>query len=196
MVILMTPIESVREYFEESIAAKQATLQDPTILSKVGEAIECLAKAYARGHKVLIAGNGGSAADSQHFAAELVCRFKRERKGRPAIALTTDTSILTAWSNDYDFESVFARQIDALGVHGDVFIGISTSGNSKNIIRAVEKAKAEGMTTICLLGCGGGKLRGMSDIDIIVPSSNTPRIQEVHTLLVHSICEEVEKTFS
>jgi D-sedoheptulose 7-phosphate isomerase len=124
----------------------------------------------------------------------MVGRFKKERKGYPAIALTTDSSIITAWSNDYGFDTVFSRQLEALGREGDIFLGISTSGNSKNIIEAVKKAKQLGIFSICLLGHDGGKLRNIADISILVPSDNTPRIQECHIMFIHMICEEVEKS--
>jgi len=151
-----------------------------------------LKNCFNNGSKLLIAGNGGSAADSQHFAAEIVGRYKKERRGYPAIALTTDTSILTAWGNDYDFESVFSRQIESLGQQGDIFLGISTSGNSKNVILAVKKAKEMGMITIGLLGNNGGNLKDLVDMSIIVPSTNTARIQEVHITIIHILCEEIE----
>lgn len=185
----------IEPYLEESLAVKQAVLQDYEFKKNTKKAIRILIQSYKRGKKTLVAGNGGSAADAQHFPGEIVARFKRERRGYPMIALTTDSSVMTAWSNDYDFASVFARQVEALGKKGDVFIGISTSGDSENIIQAVKKAKSLGMTTIGMLGKGGGKLKNMCDVSIIVPSQNTPRIQEIHTLLVHIISEEVEKTF-
>jgi D-sedoheptulose 7-phosphate isomerase len=147
------------------------------------------------GGKILLAGNGGSAADAQHIAAEFVGRFVKERRGLPAIALTTDTSALTAISNDYGFDHVFARQIGALGNTGDVFIGISTSGNSPNIVRAVEIAQEKGLKILILAGKDGGILRGCGDVEIIVPSSVTARIQEMHILIGHIICEAVDEIF-
>ena len=148
------------------------------------------------GNKVLLMGNGGSAADSQHIAAELVGRFKNERKGLPAIALTTDTSILTAVGNDYSFNEIFARQIEALANKGDLVIGISTSGNSENVIKGILKAKEIGCYTVGLLGKDGGKLKDLVDLPIIVPSNSTPRIQECHILIGHIICEIVDREFS
>lgn len=187
----------VAEYFKDSLLLKKKLLEDAVFLNKVQKAIEVISSTYKNGNKVLIAGNGGSAADAQHFAGEIVCTFMRkDRRGYPAIALTTDTSVITAWSNDFGFKGVFERQVEALGKKGDVFIGISTSGNSENIILAVKKAKELELKTICLLGRDGGKLKDIPDLSIIVPSDSTPRIQEVHTLLVHIICEEVEKNFS
>ncbi len=148
--------------------------------------------AFRSGHKVLIAGNGGSAADAQHFAAELVARFYLERQALPVIALTTDTSALTAIGNDYGFDSVFARQLEALGVKGDVFVGISTSGNSKNIIAALNVARARGLLTVGLTGESGGLMREGCDLCICVPSKVTPRIQEMHLYIEHALAEEIE----
>ena len=155
--------------------------------------VHALVQCLEQGKKVLICGNGGSAADSQHFAAELVVRFKKERKALPCIALTTDSSTLTACSNDYSFDQLFSRQVEALGQEGDLMIGISTSGNSANVIEAIEKAKENGLKTITLLGKDGGNLKGKSDIELIVPSDNTARIQEVHIMILHIVCDLFEK---
>lgn len=144
------------------------------------------------GYKILVCGNGGSAADSQHFAAEIVGRFEREKKGFPAIALTTDSSILTAIGNDYGFDKVFAKQVEALGQKGDILIGISTSGNSKNVIEAVKVAKEVGMFTVGFLGKDGGMLREMVDKAFIVRSDSTARVQEVHLTLEHAICHVLD----
>jgi len=149
-------------------------------------------KALREGGKVLLFGNGGSAADAQHLAAEFVNRFIYERPALPAIALSTDTSILTSVSNDRDFSQVFARQVEALGKKGDIVFGISTSGSSPNVLRAIEVAKAMGMKTVGLTGCQGGKLAGMVDHALVVPSRSTPRIQEVHITVGHVICQLVE----
>ncbi len=149
-------------------------------------------EAILRGHKILLAGNGGSAADAQHIAAEFVGRFVNERRSLPAIALTVDTSALTAISNDYGFENVYARQIEGLGTEGDVFIGLSTSGNSPNIVKAVEVAQRKGLKIIILSGKNGGLLRGMGDAEIIVPSDITARIQEMHILIGHILCEYID----
>ncbi|XRO77017.1 D-sedoheptulose 7-phosphate isomerase [Methanocaldococcus sp. 10A] len=181
----------MKKYFEESANVKIKFIEENE--EKLKKAIEIILEALKNGNKILICGNGGSAADAQHFAAEIVGRFKLERKGFPAIALTTDTSILTAIGNDYGFEKIFERQVEALGKKGDVLIGISTSGNSENVIRAVNKAKEMGIYTIGLLGKGGGKLKDIVDLALIVPSDNTPRIQECHLTIYHVICEEVEK---
>ncbi len=142
--------------------------------------------------KILICGNGGSAADAQHIAAEIVGRYKKERRGLPAIALSTDTSILTAISNDYGYKRVFARQIEALANKGDLLIAISTSGNSKNIINAIKSAKSQGCRTIGLSGNDGGKMDDLCDINIVVPSSDTPRIQEMHILIGHIISQAID----
>lgn len=147
------------------------------------------------GHKVLFCGNGGSAADSQHLAAELVGRFVKERRSLPAIALTTDTSILTAVANDYAYDDVFARQVEGLGQAGDVLVGISTSGNSKNVVKAVEEAKKKGLKTIAFTGQGGGRLGELCDVTVAVPSKVTARIQEMHILAGHIICELVEEDY-
>ena len=149
-------------------------------------------KALADGHKVLFCGNGGSAADSQHLAAELVGRFQTERKGLQAIALTVDTSILTAVANDYGYDTVFARQVQALGKPGDVLVGISTSGNSKNVLLAIEEAKAKGMVCIGMTAEGGGKMADTCDICLAVPAKVTARAQEMHILMGHILCELVD----
>lgn len=144
------------------------------------------------GGKILIMGNGGSAADSQHIAAEIVGRFKKERKGMPAIALTTDTSILTSVGNDYGYDYIFARQIEALCRPEDLVIGITTSGNSANVVRAMEAAKEIGATTVGLTGGSGGKLNALCDFNLIMPSAVTARIQEAHIFVGHSLCEILE----
>ncbi len=151
-----------------------------------------IGKRLKNGNKVLICGNGGSAADSQHFAAEIVGRFEKERKGYPAIALTTDTSALTAIGNDYGFEKIFSRQVEALGEKGDILIGISTSGNSQNIIEAVKVAKEIGIFTVGFLGKDGGKMKDIVDKAFIVKSNNTARVQEVHLTLEHAICRVLD----
>lgn len=181
----------IREMVEGSISAKESVLKNNT--GDIEEASKLIERSLNEGNKIMIAGNGGSAADSQHFAAEFVGRYKVERRGLPCIALTTDTSIITAWTNDYGFETLFARQIEALGRKGDVFIGISTSGNSPNIIKAMEKAKELGMKTVSLLGKDGGKLKEMADVNIIIKNNDTPRIQECHITVLHIIAELLDK---
>jgi D-sedoheptulose 7-phosphate isomerase len=155
-------------------------------------AIEAIAEAFRVGHRLLVFGNGGSAADAQHFASEFVGRFQRERRALAALALTTDTSILTAVSNDYTFDRVFARQVESLGEPGDVAFGITTSGSSANVIEAFRVAKSRGLTTIALTGCNGGDAGRIADIHLNVPDASTARAQEVHRTLLHVICEIVE----
>ncbi len=181
----------IKESLLESAELKK-TVAD-TMAGDIQRAIDLISDAIKSGKKVLLMGNGGSAADAQHIAGELVGRFKKERKAIPAISLSTDTSILTAIGNDYGFEKVFERQIEALGEKGDVVVGISTSGNSENIYRAMKLSKEMGLKTIALLGNDGGKIKGLSDIPLIVPSKNTPRVQESHITIGHIICEGVEK---
>jgi D-sedoheptulose 7-phosphate isomerase len=160
----------------------------------VNRAVEAISSALAAGHKVMLCGNGGSAADSQHIAAELVGRFVKDRKALAAVALTTDTSALTSIGNDYGFEDIFARQVGGLGRAGDCLVAISTSGNSRNLIRAAETARATGICTIGLLGRGGGELLKLCDLSIVVPSTTTARIQEAHIFIGHTLCAMVEQT--
>lgn len=160
---------------------------------QIGKAAVLLIDALKNNKKIILAGNGGSAEMSAHIAAEFVGRYKIERKALPAIALTTDLAAITAIGNDYGFDAVFERQLEALGKEGDVFIALTTSGNSKNLIRAAQKAKELNIDVIGLLGKDGGKMKSISKLDIIVPSYNTPRIQEAHLMILHIICELVEK---
>ena len=183
---------AIREIFRESAHTQEVFLAEQT--AALERAIELVATALGADRKVLLFGNGGSAADAQHIAAELVGRFLGERKALPAIALTTDTSALTAISNDYGYDEVFARQVRALGRTGDVAIGISTSGRSPSVLRAVEAARALGMATIGLTGGDGGALSGMVDVSLRVSASTlSPRIQETHILVGHVICELVDR---
>jgi len=168
-------------------AAASSGLDEP-----VAAAIEAIATAVEARKPLLLCGNGGSAADAMHIAGELVGRYKRERRGLMAIALGADAAVTTAWSNDYDFDTVFERQVEALGAADGVVWGLSTSGNSENVLRALKKARAMRMTTIVLTGAGGGRLAVETDILIPVPSTDTPRIQELHTCVYHYICEQVE----
>jgi D-sedoheptulose 7-phosphate isomerase len=163
------------------------------VKSVVEEAAQVITNALRNGNKIMICGNGGSASDAQHFAAELVGRFEAERKALPGIALTTDTSILTALGNDYGYEAVFSRQVEGLSVPGDALVGISTSGNSKNILLAVRSAKAIGLSTIGLLGRDGGALASEVDVPVIVPHSVTARIQEAHIFIVHFWADSIER---
>ena len=182
----------VVQEFQASVSVKQHILDNPEFLQQVTDMGHLLIDCYEAGHKLLIAGNGGSAADAQHIAAEFVSRFNFDRPGLPALALTTDTSILTAVGNDYGYEQLFRRQIEANGIGGDVFLGISTSGNSPNILQALEAARLKGITTFGLTGDTGGKMRELCDFCLCVPSSDTPRIQEAHILIGHTLCAMVE----
>ena len=185
--------QRIQQQFFDSADLKYAAAE---ILSKpIADAVNTVVGCITAGGKVLACGNGGSASDAQHFAAEFVGRFERERPGLAAIALTTDTSILTAIGNDYDFNSIYSKQVQALGAPGDVLRAISTSGNSANVLAAVEAAKAKEMTVIALSGRGGGKLRerlGETDVHICVPHERTARIQEVHILVLHCLCDAVD----
>lgn len=185
-------VEAVKTMIQASLAAKQQVLADEALLASIVEVSFVIEKALRAGNKVMLAGNGGSAADSQHIAAEFVSRFEFDRPGLASIALTTDTSMLTAIGNDYGYERVFERQIQANGQRGDVFIGISTSGNSKNVLKAVEACKQKGIVTVALCGAGG-VLRTHCDHALAVPSTHTPRIQENHILIGHAICAMVEE---
>ena len=175
---------------EESIGVKRRVIEGHT--GVVAAIARLWVRSLAAGGKILLFGNGGSAADAQHIAGELVSRFLRERQALAALALTTDTSILTAIGNDYGFERVFARQIEALGRPGDVAVGISTSGRSPNVVAAIDVARSRGMATVALTGEGGGDLLGRVDVCFRVPSTSTPRIQEMHIAAGHVICELVE----
>jgi D-sedoheptulose 7-phosphate isomerase len=185
---------NVEAIFDASITAKQVSKD--AIVVPISKAVEKMAVALKQGHKILSCGNGGSAADAQHFAAELVCRFERERPGLAAIALTVDTSALTAISNDYHYDEVFARQIDALAKANDVLLAISTSGFSPNVVRAIEQAHDHNMTVIALTGRDGGKIAKIlnaDDVEIRVPSESTARIQEVHLLAIHCLCDQLDE---
>jgi D-sedoheptulose 7-phosphate isomerase len=161
-------------------------------LTEVTRAAGVIGEAFARGGRLYVFGNGGSAADAQHMAAEMVGRFERERRALPAVALTTDTSVLTSVANDHDFERVFVRQIEALGRPGDVAFGISTSGESANVLAAIRAAKSGRLQTVALTGRDGGLIGAAADIHINVPDASTARVQEVHRTLIHVICELVE----
>ncbi|MBN1353916.1 MAG: D-sedoheptulose 7-phosphate isomerase [Candidatus Omnitrophica bacterium] len=176
----------------EKNRATIASLASNKMLAAIEKAASIAIGAIKKGGKLIVFGNGGSAADSQHMAAELVGRFKKERKALPAIALTTNSSILTALANDYDYGLTFARQVEALGKAGDVAIGISTSGKAANVIDAIAKAKKLGLTTIGLTGKDGGHLKDLADLPIVVESDDTPRIQEAHILIIHVLCELIE----
>jgi D-sedoheptulose 7-phosphate isomerase len=176
---------------QQSIDLKNALLQDQALLDNINTVANRCIDMFKAGNRLLIAGNGGSAADAQHIAAEFVCRFNFERPGLPAIALATNYSMITAAGNDYSFDDVFAREVEANGHAGDMFIGITTSGNSENILRATQAAKERDIFCVGLAG-EGGKIQQLADICLAVPSSCTPRIQECHILIGHIICEVVE----
>jgi len=180
----------IQEKIVASIKVKQALLKQSRLLAQIADE---LIRAYRAGRKVILFGNGGSAADAQHIAAELAGRYYMDRKPLPAEALTVNTSILTAIGNDYGFEQIFARQVEALGNPGDIAIGISTSGNSPNVIEGIRAAKRKGMITIGLTGADGGQLKNEVDYCICVPSKDTPRIQEAHILVGHIWCELIER---
>ena len=186
--------ERVSELIQASVAVKQKLLQDVALASMVAEASRVIVGALRQGNKVLLCGNGGSAADAQHIAAEFVGRFAFDRPALPALALSVNTSCVTAIGNDYGFDLVFSRQIEALGKKGDVAIGISTSGNSINVLRAMSTSRKLGLRTIALTGCTGGKLKNEVDFCLCAPSTETPRIQECHMLVGHIISELVEHT--
>ena len=184
---------TIKNQIESSIEVKLKVLQSEELINDIAVTAKRIISAYRNGKKVLLAGNGGSAADSQHLAAELVNRFGFDRPGLNALALTTDTSIITSIGNDSGFDQVFARQAHALGSEGDIFIALSTSGNSANLIEALKICRAKKILTVGLTGETGGKMADMCDICIRVPSGDTPRIQEVHILIGHIICSIVEE---
>jgi len=184
---------NIIKQIENSIEVKRQILSSPDLISKIEEAANALITAYRSGNKTLLAGNGGSAGDAQHIAGELVNKFCFDRPGIASIALTTDSSILTAIGNDYGYSKLFERQVQALGMEGDVFIGISTSGRSENIMKALVACRRMGITTIGLTGEKRGKMDELCDICINVPSKETPRIQESHILIGHIICGIVEE---
>jgi len=186
--------EAILAEITDSISVKQKILENAVLVNTIREvADECIA-AYRRGNRVLLAGNGGSAADAQHIAAESVSRYAFDRPGLASIAFTTDTSMLTAISNDYGYEQVFRRQLEANGRQGDVFFGISTSGNSPNVLNALRRAREIGIVTVGLTGQGGMKMQSLCDYCLQVPSMKTPRIQESHIMIGHIICGIVEDT--
>jgi D-sedoheptulose 7-phosphate isomerase len=186
-------IRRVRRQFEDSAQAKLKAMDD--LAEPIGRAIECMARSLLANGKLLACGNGGSAADAQHFSAELLNRFERERPPLAAIALTTDTSTLTSIANDYEYEQVFSKQVIALGQPGDVLLAISTSGNSKNVMRAIEAAHERDVTVVALTGRGGGEIAALlapGDVHICVPHNKTARIQEVHLLTLHCLCDGID----
>ena len=175
------------------VESSNIILNSIKLSEKIEESINEIIKCFKRGNKIIVFGNGGSAADAQHIVAEFIGRFQKERKSLPAISLTTDSSIITSLANDYSYSIVFSRQCESLVSKGDVIIGISTSGKSKNVEEGIKTAKKRGAITIGLLGGDGGTIKDFTDISIIVPSTNTARIQEVHRVIYHIICDVVEK---
>jgi DnaA initiator-associating protein len=189
----MNEIDAIKSIFDESIAAKQAALA--SLPDSLAQAVAALVQALKQGNKVLSCGNGGSAADAQHFSSELLNRFHHDRPGLPAIALTTDASTMTSIANDYAYDQVFSRQISSLGQPGDILLAISTSGNSANVVEAIKTAHARNMHIIAMTGNHGGKMAGLldfQDVELRVPSDVTARIQEVHLLILHILCSRID----
>lgn len=189
----MSHIDAIKQIITDSIAAKQAALENMT--ADLDKACTAMISSLKNGNKVLSCGNGGSAADAQHFSSELLNRFHHDRPGLPAMALTTDSSTLTSIANDYDYSEVFAKQITSLGQAGDILLAISTSGNSANVVRAMEEAHKKGMIVIALTGNKGGEMANKlrdTDIELRVPSDVTARIQEVHLLIIHILCTQID----
>jgi D-sedoheptulose 7-phosphate isomerase len=186
-------LDAIRATFQASVDTKQALINDTQRLEQLLEVAGVASSTIKAGHKIMLCGNGGSAADSQHIAAELIGRFEKERQSMAAIALTTDTSALTAIGNDYGYDQVFSRQVEGLGQSGDLLIGISTSGNSKNVVKAMEIAKTKGIRTVALVGDKpDGAMQLIADYVLAAPSTNTARIQECHILMMHTLCQLVE----
>lgn len=183
--------DRIESLFLESIQAKQSFLRES--ISQILTCGEWMTEVLQSGKKILIFGNGGSSTDAMHIAGELVSRFYKERRGLPAIALGTNMATLTSISNDYSYENVFSREVEAYGEAGDLAIGISTSGNSRNVLKGIEKAKERGLKTVALTGGTGGQIRTLADLSLVVPSKLTPRIQECHITVGHILCELVEE---
>ena len=185
----MQAIDFIKNEINESIATLE---KSKALESSIIEVANLITNSLQNGGKLIAFGNGGSAADAQHFAAELSGRYKKERKALAGIAISTDTSALTAIGNDYGFDVVFSRQVEAIAKKGDVLFGISTSGNSTNVLKAFESGKKIGCKCVGLSGKGGGKMNALSDINLVIPSDNTPRIQEAHILIIHALCGVIE----
>ena len=184
------------ERIEESIAVKKNIIENPILIKNIHEAVGKVISTLENGGKLVLCGNGGSASDAMHFAGEIVGRFQRERQAWPAIVLNADPVTMTAISNDYDYNNVFLRQTEAFVTKDDVFLGISTSGNSENIYRAAKQVKERGIYTIGLLGNDGGKIASIVDLPLIIPSNVTARVQESHIVIIHIICELIENALS
>ncbi len=190
----MTIQDNIKNIFSASIETKQQSIE--LLADPIGRAVELMVARFKAGNKILTCGNGGSAADAQHLSAELLCRFEMERPSLPAMALTTDSSTLTAISNDYHYDQIFAKQISSLGNKGDILVAISTSGNSGNVVKAIDMAHQRGVHVIALTGRDGGKMAQQltaNDIEIRVPSDVTARIQEVHLLTIHCLCHQIDQ---
>ena len=185
--------EIIRTRIRESMDLKKRIFADDNLIGRINDAVRMVVGAYKIGGKLVLCGNGGSAADAQHLAGEMIARFYLERKALPAIALNTNSSVVTAIGNDYEYDVIFARQVEALGNSGDVLIAISTSGNSRSVLFALDAAKNAGMRTIGFLGKGGGKCAELCEVPVIVPSDDTPRIQECHIMIGHILCELAEQ---
>lgn len=186
-------MDIIEQRFEEHLRLVQKVRNNKKLMKQIALAAVMMKVALVAGHKIMFCGNGGSAADAQHWAAEIVGRFQKERRGMPAIALTVDTSVLTAIANDYGYESVFARQVEALGNAGDVLVALSTSGSSPNVVAAVEEARKSGIKTIGMTAQGGGKMAEICDVCLVIPDKTTARAQEIHSLIGHILCEIVEE---
>ena len=167
-----------------------------TLQSDIEQACKMAVQALKNGKKIILFGNGGSASDAQHIAGELTGRYKKERRGLPAISINTDTSAITAIGNDYAYDRIFERQIEALAQPGDLLIGISTTGNSENVVKGLDRGRQLGCATLGLSGKGGGKMNGRCDLNVVVPSDDTPRVQEMHILIGHTICQAIDNTFA
>ncbi len=188
-------MNKITDIIKASIETKQQLLQDETLLGTIQKVADAITMALKQGHKIYFCGNGGSAADAQHLAAEFTGRFYTDRKALPAEALHCNTSYLTSVANDYGFDLVYARMIEGIGQKGDVLVGLSTSGNSPNIVRAFEAAREKGMVTVGFTGISGGQVKSMSNYLVNIPSTDTPRIQESHIMIGHIICQLVEENY-
>lgn len=187
-----------RTQLDQAIKQGAKTLEgscSPQNLDVLEQLAAKIIQAFKQGNKVLLCGNGGSASQAQHIAAEFVGRFKRERKGLPSVSLTTDTSIITSLGNDYGYDTIFARQVESIGIKGDVLIALSTSGNSPNVVKAIEAATSQGISTAAFTGQGGGKLAGLASLVFRAPSEDTSHIQEAHITALHAVCDVVESAF-